>query len=89
VVNEPQRSEAAARFSEAAESWWNSVVAEPHSFTKPVYLLGLPGFARPENEPTNVEASGIFALRRGGSMVLNSIVNFTSVEDFVCCRIHP
>jgi hypothetical protein len=87
VLNEQQRSEAAARFSEAAEAWWNSVVAEPHSFVKPVYLLGLPGLATPADEPTNVEASGIVSLRRGGSMVLNSMVNFTSVDDFGCWKI--
>jgi hypothetical protein len=87
VVNEQQRKDAAARFSEAAEAWWNSVVAEPHSFRKPVFLLGLPGFATPEDEPTNVEADGIVALRRGRSMVLNSLVNFTSVDDFGCRKI--
>jgi hypothetical protein len=87
VLNEQQRKDAAARFSEAAEAWWNSVVAEPHSFTKPVYLLGLPGFAIPADEPSNVEASGIVSLRRGGSMVLSSTVNFTSVGDFGCWKI--
>jgi hypothetical protein len=87
VVDESQHREVAARFNAAAEAWWNSVVAEPHSFTKLVYVLGLPGFARPANEPTNVEASGIIQLRRGGSMVLNSIVNYTSVGDFGCWKI--
>jgi hypothetical protein len=87
VLSEQQRKDAAAQFNEAAEAWWNSVIAERHSFTKPVYLLGLPGFARPADEPTNVEAAGIVALRRGGSMVLNSIVNFTSIDDYGCWKI--
>jgi cellulase/cellobiase CelA1 len=86
VTHEQTRRDIASLFSKAAEAWWNSMVAEPHSLTKPVYLLRLGGAAAAENHPSNVEASGIAQMRRG-SMALDSVVNYTAVGDYGCWKI--
>ncbi|WIA22268.1 hypothetical protein OEZ85_004589 [Tetradesmus obliquus] len=88
VTDNQGRANISALFDTAAAAWWDSVVAEPHSFTKPVYQLGLGGAAMAEIDPSNVEASGIVQLQRG-SMALNSVVNFTAVNDFGCWKIRP
>ncbi|WIA15052.1 hypothetical protein OEZ85_001752 [Tetradesmus obliquus] len=88
IPDQQGRKSIAALFNTAAKEWWDSVLAEPHSFSKPVYLLGLDGAALTDTDPSNVEASGIVQLRRG-SMAVDSIVNYTLVNDFGCWKIRP
>lgn len=40
-VKGPEAAALATKFSSAAKAWWQSMVAEPHSFNKPTYYLGL------------------------------------------------
>jgi hypothetical protein len=70
----------ADRFSAEAEDWWNSVVAEPHSFTKPVYQLGFEGL-----EASNVQAQGAVQISRG-SVTVDSRANYTRFGDNVCMK---
>jgi hypothetical protein len=79
-VRDPSRQSIAARFNTEAEAWWQSVVAEPHSFTKPVYQLGLEG-----EEASNVEAQGAVQITRG-SVYVSSRANYTRVGDNVCMK---
>jgi hypothetical protein len=77
VLN-PAGSALAARFNAEAEAWWGSVVAEPDSFTKPVYLLGLSG-----EEASNVEAQGAVQITRV-SVAMTSRALYSKVRDNVC-----
>jgi hypothetical protein len=77
---DPSRSAIAARFNGEAEAWWNSVVAEPDSFTKTVYQLGLKG-----EEASNVEAQGAVQITRG-SVTLTSRALYRQVGDNVCMK---
>lgn len=70
VTGAQQRTIAAA-FDKQARQWWASVVAEPHSFTKPVFQLGLGGW-----KASNVEASGAIEISRG-DVLLSSFANFS------------
>ncbi|WIA18227.1 hypothetical protein OEZ85_009698 [Tetradesmus obliquus] len=79
-VRDPHKSSIAARFDAEAAAWWQSVVAEPDSFTKPVYQLGLQG-----EEASNVEAEGAVQITRG-SVTVSSRANYTRVGDNVCMK---
>jgi hypothetical protein len=79
-VLDPSRQPMADRFGAEAEAWWNSVVAEPHSFTKPVYQLGFEG-----QEASNVQAQGAVQISRG-SVTVDSRANYTRFGDNVCMK---
>jgi hypothetical protein len=70
----------ASSFNAAAEAWWKSVGAEPDSFTKPVYQLGLKG-----EEVSNVEAQGAVKITRG-SVTLTSRASYGQLGDNVCMK---
>jgi hypothetical protein len=82
------RRDLAAQFDKAAEKWWKSIIAEPHSFEKTVYLIGLKLPQNTTAEPSNAEAGGVIIWRRG-TMMLSSggAVNFTAVGDYGCWKI--
>jgi hypothetical protein len=79
-VLDPSRQPMADRFSAEAEAWWNSVVAEPHSFTKPVYQLGFEG-----QEASNVQAQGAVQITRG-SVTVDSRASYKRFGDNVCMK---
>jgi hypothetical protein len=56
-------------FSQVARQWWDSVVAEQDSFTKPVYYIGQPGALA-----SNIEASGAIAIARGDINMTANVV---------------
>lgn len=68
-------------FNTQARKWWASVVAEPHSFTKPVFQIGLGGW-----KASNVEASGVVEMSRG-DVLLASFANFSDTGH-VCWNIN-
>jgi hypothetical protein len=71
-------------FNQRAAAWWQSVLDEAHSFSKPVYQLGLQGV-----EVSNVEASGAISLAGSSVPVLGPMLNMAAakVGDGFCCRV--
>jgi hypothetical protein len=80
-VTGPEQAAIAAAFDTEARKWWKSVLDEPHSFTKPVFQLGLGGW-----KASNVEASGAIELSRG-DVLLSSFANFQDTGR-VCWNIN-
>jgi hypothetical protein len=72
----------AAAFNRRAQRWWTSVVAEPHSFTKQTFQLGLGGW-----RASNVEASGAFEISRGKTRITKP-AEFTDVGGRVCIKMN-
>jgi hypothetical protein len=72
-------------FNQRAAAWWQSVLDEPHSFSKPVYQLGLSGV-----EASNVEAAGAISLVGSSVSVLGPLINMAAakVGDGFCCRVN-
>ncbi|WIA18401.1 hypothetical protein OEZ85_009862 [Tetradesmus obliquus] len=68
-------------FNQAARQWWDSVVAEPDSFTKPVYYIGQSG-----SLASNVEANGAIALTRGDINMTSTVV-FSGL-GYVCYAVN-
>lgn len=68
-------------FNQAARQWWDSVVAEPDSFTKPVYHIGQSG-----SLASNVEANGAIALTRGDINMTSTVV-FSGL-GYVCYAVN-
>ncbi|KAF8058413.1 hypothetical protein HT031_005537 [Scenedesmus sp. PABB004] len=79
-VPEPRATELRALMRGAAREWWASVVAEPHSFTKPTFYLGLSN-----TSVTNILASGAHE-RTPGSVKLfqNGAEGFRAPGDRAC-----
>jgi hypothetical protein len=69
------------KFSQVARQWWNDVVAEPTSFTKPVYNIGQAGTLA-----SNVEASGAIAIARG-DINMTANVNFRGM-GYACFSVN-
>lgn len=82
AVTGPEQQRIAALFDSKAQLWWGSVVAEPHSFTKLVFQLGLNGEAA-----SNVETAGAIQLTRGNVHIKGSAVNFTDTGDKACMQL--
>uniref|UniRef100_A0A383VC43 Sulfatase N-terminal domain-containing protein n=1 Tax=Tetradesmus obliquus TaxID=3088 RepID=A0A383VC43_TETOB len=82
AVTGPEQQRIAALFDSKAQLWWGSVVAEPHSFTKLVFQLGLNGEAA-----SNVETAGAIQLTRGNVHIKGSAVNFTDTGDNACMQL--
>jgi hypothetical protein len=77
-----ERIRIAGIFNKEAKSWWASIVAEPHSFTKLVFRLGYGG-----EKASNVETAGAVQVSRGNVFIKGSAVNFTNNGDRVCCQL--
>lgn len=83
VVPEPQASILRAAYRPAAEKWWQSVVAEPHSLEKPTFYLGLGNAS-----VTNVLAAGAHERTPGNITLLpNGAVGFSSPGDRMCFKV--
>jgi hypothetical protein len=81
-VSGTEHTRIAGVLNRKAKSWWRSVIAEPHSFTKLVYRLGYKGQAA-----SNVETAGAVQVTRGNVFIKGSAVNFTTAGDKVCCQV--
>jgi hypothetical protein len=81
-VTGPEQQRIAAMFDSKAQLWWSGIVAEPHSFTKLVFQLGLNG-----ERASNIEMAGAIQLTRGNVHIKGSAVNFTDTGDRVCCQL--
>jgi hypothetical protein len=81
-VTGPEQAAIAAAFDKEAQKWWDSVVAEPHSFTKQTFQLGLGGW-----NASNVEASGAFEISRG-KVLITKPANFTQIGGRICIKIN-
>jgi hypothetical protein len=81
-VTGAEQQRIAAMFDKHAQLWWSSVVAEPFSFTKLVFQLGLNG-----ERASNIETAGAIQLTRGNVHIKGSAVNFTDTGDRVCCQL--
>lgn len=77
-----EATQAAATASQAARQWWASLVAEPHSFVKPTFYLGLPGWT-----VSNVNAEGAHERTKGNIVLIpNGATGFQDVGDRLCYR---
>ncbi|KAF8072531.1 hypothetical protein HT031_000191 [Scenedesmus sp. PABB004] len=79
---EPGAPAIAAGLSAAARAWWAGVAAEPHSFAKPLFYMGLRG-ARVTNMLANAAHE-----RTRGAVVLgpNGASGFAAAGDRMCFR---
>ncbi|WIA37699.1 hypothetical protein OEZ86_014587 [Tetradesmus obliquus] len=79
-VPQPQAAAIAAEFAAAARAWWAGIAAAPHSFTKPVFQVGLQSW-----NVTNVLAQGaheISGMSAGNVRVLpNALAGFVEAGD--------
>jgi hypothetical protein len=79
-VPEPLASELRANLSTAAHQWWKSIVAEPHSFSKPTFYLGLGGY-----NVSNVLAAGAHQRTPVAiNLLLNGAAGFRTPGDALC-----
>lgn len=68
--------------SAAARSWWQSVINESSSFTKPMYYLGLDNW-----RVTNMLADGAHDRTPGNITLLpNGATGFKGVGDRMCFK---
>ncbi|WIA17485.1 hypothetical protein OEZ85_014324 [Tetradesmus obliquus] len=79
-VPQPQAAAIAAEFAAAAGAWWAGIAAAPHSFTKPVFQVGLQSW-----NVTNVLAQGAHEISgnsAGNVRVLpNALAGFVEAGD--------
>lgn len=75
-----EKERVAGKLSAAARSWWQSLLAEPHSFEKPTFLLGLNGWS-----VTNILPDGAHERTPGRIELLpNGAAGFSKVGDSMC-----
>lgn len=81
-VQQPEAAKLATLLSAAAKSRWESVAAEPNSFAKPVFYLGLNNFTA-----TNMLAPG--AHERTGNITLLALgaKGFVNIGERMCFRV--
>jgi hypothetical protein len=81
-VAQPQASRIANTLEAAARCWWSSVVADPHSFAKPTFYLGLGGW-----HVTNMLAAGAHERTPGNvTLLMNGATGFRSRGDRMCFK---
>lgn len=79
-VTGEEKERVAAKLSAAARSWWQSLLAEPHSFEKPTFQLGLNGWS-----VTNILPDGAHERTPGRIELLpNGAAGFSRVGDSMC-----
>lgn len=72
------------KLSAAARTWWQSLVSDPHSFSKPTFLLGLNGWS-----VTNILPDGAHERTPGHVELLpNGAAGFSKVGDSMCFSIN-
>jgi hypothetical protein len=71
------------KLSDAARTWWHSVVAEPHSFNKPTFYLG-----RGNSIASNVLAAGAHERTPGNvTLLAMGATGFKSPGDRACYKV--
>lgn len=71
------------KLSAAARSWWQSIVAEPHSFNKPTFYVGLGG-----SLVSNVLAAGAHERTPGNiTLLAMGATGFRSPGDRACYKV--
>jgi hypothetical protein len=81
-VPEPQASTLAHIMSSAARAWWQSLVADSSSFTKPTYYLGLGKW-----RVTNMLADGAHERTPGKiTLLANGATGFRAAGDRMCFK---
>ncbi len=79
-----QGSTLAAQAAAAARRFWSDMVSSPHSFTKPVFQLGLGDWS-----VTNIMPDGAFERTPGRVERLpNGAAGFSRVGDSICFAIN-
>lgn len=79
IVGE-EKERVASKMSAAARTWWQSLLAEPHSFEKPTFMLGLNGWS-----VTNILPDGAHERTPGRIELLpNGAAGFSRVGDSMC-----
>lgn len=82
-VPQPEAGDIAQYLSTAARAWWQSVVAESHSFTKTPSYLGLPG-----QQVTNMLTTGAKERTAGTIRVVqNGVTGFSRAGDRICMNV--
>ncbi|WIA16004.1 hypothetical protein OEZ85_012737 [Tetradesmus obliquus] len=72
-----------SKLSDAARSWWKSMLAEPHSFNKPTFYLGLGS-----SLASNVLAAGAHERTPGNvTLLAMGASGFSSPGDRVCYKV--
>lgn len=75
-----EKERVAKQLAAAARSWWQSLLAEPHSFEKPTFQLGLNGWS-----VTNILPDGAHERTPGRVELLpNGAAGFSRVGDSMC-----
>jgi hypothetical protein len=70
------------QLSNAARTWWQSILAEPHSFNKPTFYLGLGN-----SLASNVLAAGAHERTPGNvTLLAMGATGFSSPGDRVCYK---
>jgi hypothetical protein len=83
-VHGAEKAAIAAKVEAAARTWWASLLAEPHSFSKPTFQLGMPGWA-----VTNVLPDGAHERTPGRVELLpNGAAGFSRVGDSMCFAVN-
>jgi hypothetical protein len=75
-----EKERVASKMSAAVRTWWQSLLAEPHSFEKPTFMLGLNGWS-----VTNILPDGAHERTPGRIELLpNGAAGFSRVGDSMC-----
>jgi hypothetical protein len=81
-VRGPQAAQLAHTLSSAARSWWQSLVEDASSFTKPTYYLGMGSW-----RVTNMLADGAHERTPGNiTLLANGATGFRAVGDRMCFK---
>jgi hypothetical protein len=79
-----EKDRVAQELASAARSWWQSLLAEPHSFEKPTFQLGLDNFA-----VTNILPDGATERTPARVELLpNGAAGFSRIGDRMCFRLN-
>lgn len=79
-----EKERAAKKLSDAARAWWQSLLKDQHSFSKPAFQLGLNGWS-----VTNILPDGAHERTPGRVELLpNGAAGFSTVGDSMCFSIN-
>lgn len=79
-----EKASVARKLSAAARTWWQSLLAERHSFHKPTFQLGLNGWS-----VTNILPDGAHERTPGRIELLqNGAAGFSQIGDSMCFSVN-